>query len=332
MSVTISSGGGGGITIETDPTALKIASNLADLSNTEDARNNLLAIGLLSDAPNDGTVYGRQSGEWVAAGGGGGGSSFSVTGQSPVDGFQSTVKIDATQINGDTTSGATLGEVVVSHNTLQGTNDHVKIACFDADGYGYRSVGLEGYTVINEGTYAASFKFGNYADANNGNGSFGWKVDPMLIFPDGTIQTTAYTSGGGTANQQRLADAIAALVATPTTSQGEFGCTINLQWAFTTVYNNNALWYEYPKFIDLMSGYGYPNTYSYTPYALVANEFFGLSYVDYNGMVFNSFNILGSFVDAITIVVTDNVSGGGFTDSTTTAYSFPCAIASYYPV
>jgi hypothetical protein len=70
MSVTISSGGGGGgITIENDPTALKIASNLTDLADPNQA---IVNLGIVPEAPLDGTVYGRQSGLWVAAGGGGG--------------------------------------------------------------------------------------------------------------------------------------------------------------------------------------------------------------------------------------------------------------------
>lgn len=69
MSLTISGGGGGGgITIETDPTALKIASNLSDLADPNQA---IVNLGALGDAPNDGTVYGRQSGEWVQTGGSG---------------------------------------------------------------------------------------------------------------------------------------------------------------------------------------------------------------------------------------------------------------------
>jgi hypothetical protein len=58
MSVTISSGGGGGITIETDPTALKIASNLADLTDVEAAKANLGITGGGGGGGIEGVFYG----------------------------------------------------------------------------------------------------------------------------------------------------------------------------------------------------------------------------------------------------------------------------------
>lgn len=41
MSIIINGGSGGGITVETDPTALKIANNLSDVSSQEQSRDNI---------------------------------------------------------------------------------------------------------------------------------------------------------------------------------------------------------------------------------------------------------------------------------------------------
>jgi hypothetical protein len=350
MGVDISQGGGGGgITIETDPTALKKASNLADLTSVEDAKQNLnihqyggsLSFSNGSDTSNiqigssvvnsssagittswegmpglsikwDGITFADGTTQTTAAAGSG--NSLSVTGFSEWNVENSAYL---------STTGAYAGAV----GTGNPLGDSVNIVCETQTIDSYRKVGLIGTTTINEGTYNASFMFGWYPSALNENGAYGWKVDPCLIFPDGTVQNTAYTGGGGggvalNATQQRYADAIAALTATPTVMEAAGETLIQVQWAVSFQYNNNTLYTEYPKFLDAMA-----SNYNI---AIYIGDYYPVTYIDSTYIV-GSLNVLNPLYGYIYVAVTDSVNGGGFTDSTTTALSFPAGFVNWSP-
>lgn len=318
MSLTISGGGGGGgITIETDPTALKKASNLADLTNVAIARANIgipaEGISYIKIADWDITrnyAYGeqviyndkfyRQTSDGAGAGyqpdiypeiwaeisaGGSGGGSF----------------------NGGTVTTAVIGDAGYGMAVLDP----------DYEGAPRFYVGDSGSSVFTSITPAGI----QLANLGIGLTLNNWQI----TFSDGTVQTTAYTGGGGgsgTAVQQRYADAIATLVATPTYGW-DGGIYISAQWAFTSAYNNNSVTYEYPKFIDSMGG-------EYAIAIYVSGVYLPVVYVDSNnitGWIASDFAIY----DTVKFAVTSTVNGTGFEDSTTTAISFPTGVVSYTP-
>lgn len=197
MSVNISSGGGGGITIETDPTALKIANNLSDVQDIEAAKSNL----------------------GISSGGGSGTLPFySVVGTSN-EGFSVETTIDTGSTGEDN------GKVsVIFWDSLNGLQHRARLSCGVTDSYGWKQHGLEAMTWTNWGAIGSIFKFGWWADANSYNGAVGWKLDQPLIFPDGTVQSTAASGGGGSASEeQRMADFVA----------GSIGGNVNYFYGWT---------------------------------------------------------------------------------------------------
>lgn len=209
MSVSISSGGGGGgITVESDPTALKIASNLSDLADPNQA---IVNLGALGDAPNDGTVYGRQSGEWVAAGGG------SFTGGTVT-----------TAVVADAGFGA--GQAILDPYAEGAPRVYVG----NADGGQYTSI------------YPTSIAFYNYGTSLSINESYITFPDGTQ---QTTAYTGG--GGGGSSIEQRYADAIATQMGSCVYDMNYAAgmSAIFGNWVWNSNYNNNSLSYEYPAFI-----------------------------------------------------------------------------------
>jgi hypothetical protein len=301
MGVDISQGGGGGggITIETDPTALKIANNLSDLTNVETAKG---WLGL--DINSQPTFIS------VAASFEGTSTYYTHTGITFSDGSVQTTAGGGSSFNGGTittpltVSNSETSASIVLNSNLEGVSE------VRADsGFGvYASLRMDGI----QSTDGVSTTALGY------NG---------ITFPDGTVQTTAYTGGGGgvalNAIQQKYADAIASLTATPQFGVEFSDTMISVQWAVTFQFNNNSLVTEYPKFIDAMSSW-------YNIAVFDGANFFPVTYIDSTYLI-GTLTGTFSFYGFIYIAVTDSASGGGFTDPTTTAVSFPAAFVNWSP-
>lgn len=204
MSVSISSGGGVGITVESDPTALKIVNNLSDVSDAGAVKENLGIVDGIPAYNNDKTYQTNEqvlfddkiyrlnsfigaagyspSGNpeyWteISAAGGGSANELYLSGYS--------TELVANSVSLKTQNSSYNGSVEIS--TESGQN--ATLACSQADGYGYRHAGLFCAT----DSLGASLKYGYNVTASQS----GWQVDAPIIFADGTAQTTAYTGGGG---------------------------------------------------------------------------------------------------------------------------------------
>jgi hypothetical protein len=262
MGVDISQGGGGGgITIETDPTALKLTGGTLTGTLLVQAAGSSAFAQIVPDIDYPSINISDSGGNWMqysssgitfpdgstqttaAGGGGGGGTSFGVTGFSEwnVENYADL---------------STTGPYAGSIGTGNYLGDSVNIVCETQTVDSYRKVGLIGTTTINEGTYNASFMFGWHQFALEGSGQYGWKVDPCLIFPDGTVQYTAYTGGGGgggsITNEQRLADAIAGSFGYIQYYLFDVGYGFSIGWTWA----GSSTGYTYPSVVDRANWYG----------------------------------------------------------------------------
>ena len=179
---------------------------------------------------------------------------YSVVGTSN-EGFSVETTIDTGSTGEDS------GKVSVTFwDSINGLQHRAKLSCGLTDVYGWKQHGLEAMTWTNWGAIGSFFKFGWWADANSYNGAVGWKLDQSLIFPDGTVQSTAYTGGGGggsSSEEQRMADFVA----------GSIGGNVNYFYGWTDwqfycpwVWVDSGLYSLYPPnfiFQYFISSYGW---------------------------------------------------------------------------
>ena len=175
------------------------------LSGKYDASN---PSGFISDAPVDGSTYGRKDGAWEIVSGGGGltistlsnGATSTLNSTAPTAGqaltFDGTDLVWATVGGGSylPLAGGSMDSTAVI-NLSDGTSDS------QAGGWGY------GVELTSDTTQNATIQY-NAVSVQNGSGTM--TMGPTgLTFPDSTVQTTAATAGSV---DQTKADGIAMII------------------------------------------------------------------------------------------------------------------------
>ena len=276
MSVNITQPGG--ITAESDPTALKIANNLSDLQDSNVAKS---WLGLDSNSQpsfisvaasfegnttyytHTGIVFPDGTQQTTAAGGGGSAAYFSVTGNTS-EGFLCEAGIDSGSTGED--NGKTYVNFFDSNSGIQ---HFAKLVCGQSDAYGFKQHGLN--ILSSDGTTINGiFKFGYWPEAS----SIGWKTSHPIVFPDNTVQVTAYTGGGGggLSEHQRMADAIVPMIGlyTQILYQYEQGDVIEGQFSFgqqnmlLSLFNRGINWGFYHDAMETFYQVGYYDFYYFS--------------------------------------------------------------------